>query len=300
MNDGKNRNVDNQRRLFALIVLISIFTTAVLFSGAAKLENLNLSETQLNVVHASFGGTSEVPDNDELTYQQQNSSAEKPASENKEPNVETEKHDSTKTHQHEESEHEIHVDLSALEDLHFEFDNEAFEENMAQLGEQLSKLKEMKFNFDFNFDELHHNWPMDHADSAEFHEEMEKVKEELASLKDLKIDIEWDKEEFKESMREFKKEMKKHKKEMANLGVEMKELKKEMKILGAFLGEVKKELVVDGHIDNENDEVEFILSKDKMEVNDYTVSEWLHKKYLNIYKKHYGKELENEVSMHNR
>ena len=180
------------------------------------------------------------------------------------------------------------------------FDNEAFEENMAQLGEQLSKLKEMKFNFDFNFDELHHNWPMDHADSAEFHEEMEKVKEELASLKDLKIDVEWDKEEFKESMREFKKEMKKHKKEMANLGVEMKELKKEMKILGAFLGEVKKELVVDGHMDNVNDEVEFMLSKDKMEVNGYTVSEWLHKKYLNIYKKHYGKELENEVSIHNR
>jgi len=297
MNEDKNRNIDYQRKLFTLIVLISLFTTVILFSrSSVSIEDVVSSEIQPNIAYASITAA-----NEELTPERTNSTSEQFSSEKKKSVTETDSQDSIKTHKHKESakvEHDIHVDLSALEDFHVEFNHEEFEESMAKLGEELSKLKDIKFNFDFNFEELVQNWPMNHADSIEFHAEMEKVKEELASLKDLKIEIDWDKEEFKESMREFKEEMKKHKKEMASLGVEMKELKKEMKILGAFLGEVKEELVSDGHIDSINDEVEVILNKEKMEINGYTVSKWLHEKYLKIYEKHYGKKLEDEVNIH--
>lgn len=294
MSEEKNKNIDYQRRLFTLIILISLFTTAILFSrSSVNADDLVSEEIQTNVNYASIGMGS-----DELVSEKTNSTSVKLKSE-------TDSHDSTKAHKESVKAehdvhvgHDVHVDLSALEDFDFEFDEEQFEESMANLKEELSKLKDMKFNFDFNFDELHQNWPMELADSVEFHKEMERVKEELATLKDLKIEVGWDKEEFKESMREFKEEMKVHKKEMANLGIEMKELKKEMKILGAFLGEVKQELVKDGYLDSKDDDVDFELSKEKMVVNDLIVSDWLHEKYLKIYKKHYGKELESEVNIH--
>ncbi len=294
MNDDKNRNIDNQRKLFAAIMLITLFTTVILFSGASLgVEDGNADLIQPNVHLASFGSASEVPENAELVLEQSNSSSEK------ESNTMIEEHDSTDAHKqngHAKAEYDIQVDLSALEDLHIEFDHQQLEESMAHLKEQLGHLKDIKFDFDF--DGLQHSWPMDPADSAEFHKDMKMMKEELASLKDLKIDIKFDKEEFKESMREFKEEMKKHKKEMTNLGVEMKDLKKEMKILGAFITDVKKELVSDGHIDSVDDEVNLLLNREKMVVNDITVSELQHEKYLKLYKKHYGKELENEVNIH--
>ncbi|MEN8194399.1 MAG: M56 family metallopeptidase [Bacteroidota bacterium] len=297
MNEEKNRNIDYQRRLFTLIVLISLFTSAILFSrSSVNMEDVVSDEIQYNENHSTI----KVVD-DELTSERINSTSVQPAVEEATLEPEIENHDSTKTQEHKEHEkieHDIHVDLSVLEDLHFEFDEEEFEANMDQLRKDLAKLKDIEFNFDFNFDELEHTWPSELEDSLEFYLEMEKVKEELASLKDLKIDIEWDKEEFKESMREFKEEMKKHKKEMANFSIEMKELKKEMKILGAFLGEVKEELVSDGYIDSIDDEVDLELSREKMKVNDETVSKELHEKYLKLYEKHYGKELEDEVNIH--
>lgn len=217
---------------------------------------------------------------------------------------ENEIHDTSKSHKHKSiAEHNhnvsVDVDLSGLDDFHYEFDSEEFEKNMANLGEELSKLENMKFdfNFDFNFDELSKSLPLSPEDSIEFHDEMKKMKKELASLKEMKIELDWDKDEFKETMKELKEEMKMHKKEMANLKVTTKGVKKEMKTLGGFLKEAKEEMVRDGFIEDGDENFELELSKEKMKVNGKTIDAWNHAKYLNIYKNHYGKELEDEINI---
>ncbi|MFA7418669.1 MAG: M56 family metallopeptidase [Melioribacteraceae bacterium] len=137
------------------------------------------------------------------------------------------------------------------------------------------------------------------------------------------FDNEFDKEEFKASMKEWKKEFeagmkefkkemkhfdskklaeeiknsvnsKEFKKSMEDLKVNMSKLKAEMKILKEYLGDVKDELINDKLIDDEDDLDKFFLSKTEMKVNGKVVSSELHKKYLQIYKKHYGKNLDDD------
>lgn len=136
-------------------------------------------------------------------------------------------------------------------------------------------------------------------------------------------DYEFDKEEFEENMREWKKdfeesmkdfnkEMKhfdgkkfaeemKHsfnsnefKKSMKNLEESMGKLKADMKILKEYLKDVKDELVKDKLVGQEEDLDKFYLSKSEMKVNGKVVSQELHKKYLKIYKDHYGKDLDDD------
>lgn len=136
-------------------------------------------------------------------------------------------------------------------------------------------------------------------------------------------DYEFDKEEFKASMKEWKKEFeagmkefnkemkhfdskklaeeiknsvnsKEFKKSMEDLKVNMSKLKAEMKILKEYLGDVKDELVSDKLVNDEDDLDKFYLSKTEMKVNGKAVSEELHKKYLQLYKKHYGKDLDDD------
>lgn len=136
-------------------------------------------------------------------------------------------------------------------------------------------------------------------------------------------DYEFDKEEFEENMREWKKdfeesmkdfnkEMKhfdgkkfaeemKHsfnsnefKKNMKNLEESMGKLKADMKILKEYLKDVKDELVKDKLVGQEEDLDKFYLSKSEMKVNGKVVSQDMHKKYLKIYKDHYGKDLDDD------
>jgi bla regulator protein blaR1 len=134
-------------------------------------------------------------------------------------------------------------------------------------------------------------------------------------IEELECDLkehEFDKEEFKKSMNEWKEDfsvgMKKLNEELKNakwntagfkesmkhLSKNMDKLKVEMKILKEYLHEVKEELINDKLIDESDDLDGFYLSKDEMKVNGEKVSPALLKKYLEIYKKHYGKELSDD------
>ncbi|MBI3124235.1 MAG: M48 family metalloprotease [Ignavibacteriales bacterium] len=136
-------------------------------------------------------------------------------------------------------------------------------------------------------------------------------------------DYEFDKEEFEESMKEWKKEFeagmkefnkemkhfdskklaeeiknsvnsKEFKESMKELKVNMSKLKADMKILKEYLNDVKDELVKDKLVNDEDDLDKFYLSKTEMKVNGKVVSPELHKKYLQLYKKHYGKDLDDD------
>ena len=135
-------------------------------------------------------------------------------------------------------------------------------------------LKNRHHEFDFDseeFEESMKDWKVD------LEKEMKKLKEELSKQK-------WNNEDFKMDMKEFSENMKK-------FGVEMNKFGKEMKKFGAFMHDVKDELISDDFISSEDDIEDFELSKDQMVVNGKKVDDNLHKKYLAIYKKHFGKDL---------
>jgi hypothetical protein len=225
----------------------------------------------------------------------------------------------------EESMRDLRVDLEELEanlsdmefdfdfDFDFEFDDENFHldinfdeedfaESMEQLSKSLSKLKRNKYKYHYEDD-----WDWDdedsHWNSKEFKKEMKKMKKELRSLEDIEIDIDMD--EFNESMGELSESLKDMKinmsgfdDEMLNLKIELKGLKKEMKKLKGFLDEMSTELEWDGYIDDADDDFELELSEDEMIVNGTKLPDRLHRKYLEMYEEHFGKELEDRFTMH--
>lgn len=132
-------------------------------------------------------------------------------------------------------------------------------------------------------------------DHEKFKEEMKEWKENFKEgMKDWNIDM----KDFKIEMEKFNEEMKKNglgseafKKSMEELKMNMGKLKVEMKKLKGFIHDTKDELVKDKLMDEGDDLDDFTLSKDEMIVDGKKVSPELHKKYLELYKKRFGKEL---------
>ena len=134
------------------------------------------------------------------------------------------------------------------------------------LGELREELKNLKF------------------DTTAFRESMKEFKE---NMKNFKFDM----KKFKEEMKETGPNSEAFKKSMAELKKNMGKLKKELKPLKGFWRETRDEMVKDNLIEPGEDIDSFTLSKDEMIIGGKKVSPELHKKYLGIYKKHYGKEL---------
>ncbi len=211
--------------------------------------------------------------------------------------------------------------LNTLEEIdedivQLEIDMKGFKEEMTKLKEDLSDL-EIDVNFD-HLDEIN-----EHFNSEEFHKEMSNLKESLNEMKfnfdgewkdELKseleklddMDFDFDKESFKESMRELKENMKDFKIDMSDLDIDLsdlkidlKDLKVEMKMLKSFLNEFREDLVKEGYIQSEDEDFELELNKSTIEVNGKKLPNNLHKRYLKMYKDHFGKELENDFTIRN-
>jgi beta-lactamase regulating signal transducer with metallopeptidase domain len=143
------------------------------------------------------------------------------------------------------------IDFNGTDD--YAFNNKAFKESM----------KEWKDNF------------------------KEEMKNFNLNMEDFKIDMEKMKEDLKNSglnNESFKKGMK-------YLNKNMGKLKNQMKVLKSFNVELRNELIKDNLL-NEDDALDnLVLSKDEMIVDGKRVSPELHKKYLDLYEKHFGKKL---------
>lgn len=206
----------------------------------------------------------------------------------------------------------IDLDLEQLDAIKEHFNSEEFHKDMEELKES---LKDMKFEFN---DEWKHelkealknkeDWDIDleHFKSDEFKNEMKNLKHELEHLKDLDIDVHFDKESFKESMKELKESMKDLKVNMSDLDidlddlkVDLSDLKVEMKKLKAFIGELKTDLLNERYIDSTDEDFDMDLSKKEVTVNGKKLPENLHQRYLNLYKEHFGKELDDNFRINN-
>jgi chromosome segregation ATPase len=179
----------------------------------------------------------------------------------------------------------------------FDFNKEEFESEMEQLRAELEGLKNHKFEFEF--------------DSEEFKEEMKQLAAELKNLKieDLNVELNFDSGEFKKNMEElrdqqftfqdfefdmskFKEEMKELKEEMKNFKIDFKDLNIKMGKLNGFLKNLKIEMKKDNLIDDENEDINLELNENEMKINGELVPDDLFTKYKKLYKKHFGKDPE--------
>jgi bla regulator protein blaR1 len=127
-------------------------------------------------------------------------------------------------------------------------------------------------------------------DTTELRESMKEFKE---NMKDFKFDM----DEFKKQMKENGPGSEAFKESMKNLKKNMNKLKEELKPLKGFLKETKRELVNDNLLEPGDDLDNFKLTQKEMFVDGKKVSPELHKKYLEIYKKHYGKDIKDDFKI---
>jgi tetratricopeptide (TPR) repeat protein len=124
-------------------------------------------------------------------------------------------------------------------------------------------------------------------DSTEFNESMKEFNEKM---KDFKFDMEKFKKEMKNNFvnnEAFRNNMKELKKNMGTL-------KEKMRPLKGFLRETRDEMIKDNLIEPGEDLDGLKLTKEGMYLNGKKMSDDQHKKYLGIYKKHFGKEIEDD------
>lgn len=192
----------------------------------------------------------------------------------------------------------------------FEFDEEEFEKNIEKLEENLKGLKDKKIELHFDSEEFKENMkeleeklknlpvsPNPPNVDVDVYLDMDKLKEGMKNFGesfkhfDFKIDSsEFDMSELRESMKELKKNMK-------GLKIEMHDMKGEVKKLNSFLEELKSELVQDGYLNSNDEEYDLEMNSAITKVNDRVVKQEQHKKYLEIYKKHFDKNIDGTIKI---
>lgn len=201
----------------------------------------------------------------------------------------------------------VYDELNSIQTYHkpyvFHFDSEKFRENMNELIGKLNidslKLKFDKEKFKVQMQKLKEE--LKDMDEIVIKIDKDKIKSELDKIKVQKFnfdyDFDFDFKEHKLNMEELEEEMKSLNEEIDDLSKEMEELNKEMKILDHFLSEAKKELRKDGYI-KDDEAIRLELSDKEMIINDEKVPSSVHKKYLDIYKKHYDEVPESRIKFH--
>jgi chromosome segregation ATPase len=196
--------------------------------------------------------------------------------------------------------------------MHFklEFDDDEFEKDMEKLQEKLKELNDKKIDL--------------HINSDEFKKNMKDLQEDLKNLPDppnapdIDIDINLNMEDFKEGMKNFgedfknfdlkidssdfdmselRKNMNELKNHLKGLKIEVHGLKGEMKKLDSFLDDLKSELVKDGYLNSTEEEYDLEMSAANTKVNDINVKEADHKKYKELYKKYFDKEIDGTIKI---
>ncbi len=184
------------------------------------------------------------------------------------------------------------------------FNSEEFRSQMDSLRKNLSGLKKMKFDFQF--------------DTSSFNKDMKVLRENLKNMKFNRNDFECNMGAFKEGMKRFREEiehnrfnsedfkikmdklshqMDKFKEEMKSFHTNMEKFKKEMKTFKNFMKDVKHELVKDNLIKSTDEEFDMKMNSKEMLINGKKVPDDLFKKYKEIYKQNYGKEIDHEINI---
>jgi len=182
------------------------------------------------------------------------------------------------------------------EHFKFRFDDKKFKEDMEKLKEELKDLDEIVIEIDKDKIKKDLDESLKHLDKMRIHKFNFDFDDDEFDKKII-IELEKDLGEHELNMDELEEDMERLEEEMGNLSEEMKELDKEMKILNKFLDEVKSELFKDGLIKSTKEEFEYELTATEMKVNGEKVSDELHLKYKELYKKHFNKELDGKIKI---
>ena len=173
------------------------------------------------------------------------------------------------------------------------FDSEKFQKEMEELGDRLSRMK-IEINFDTNkfgcdtpnFMKHHHFF-----NSDKFKHDMKNLSKEIESHTSVMHDFKVDMSGFEKGMDVFKENMKGFK-------FKMKDMEKEMKKLKAFIKDLKHELLKDGYIKEEDENFDMELNSKEMIINGKKLPDNLLKKYKEIYKKFFDKEITDDNNFH--
>ncbi len=188
----------------------------------------------------------------------------------------------------------------------FEFDKESFREEMDRLKEKLKGIDSQKFRIEFDREAFDESMRELKKNLRHFHFPQKKFKIELdmhdldCHIKDLgeeikRLRIEFDPIEIE--LPDIKENLGKIKIELNKVKEELKDVKKEIKKLNAFLDEIRIELINDNIIDEFEEDFDFELTAAEMSVNGEEISSELLQKYNEIYKKHFGKEVEKDLKI---
>ncbi|MCF8239815.1 MAG: hypothetical protein K9J16_00405 [Melioribacteraceae bacterium] len=311
LNQSKRDNASGRKALFSLITLI-VFSAGILFACSSGNESAN--ENLKMTTHQNESGNQETNSYSSKTETQPDSSQNEMTVIFWGKYEDEENHEWKAVYKDDElsalSKDDVRIPESELhkyesfvrknitkENKHFDWDSRDFRVDLDGLEESLESLKDFKVHIDF--------------DKTNMKRDLMKLNEELAQLKDIKIDI--DLSELKENLADIKVDladfempeipeinidMSELKESMKNLDLEMAELNVELKKLSAFLKEFKNELIADGMIEDEDDINTLEFNAKDMYINGEKVPKDLHKKYLELYKKHFGKYPDSDSGIH--
>lgn len=189
----------------------------------------------------------------------------------------------------------------------FEFDENEFDKNMEELENNLAELKNKKIEIYIDSDKMKDHikkWGEKLKDipcpkEIEVNIDMDVIKEGMKKFRDEMRLHKFHFDSLDINMDEFHNDMKNLKNNLKNLKIETKDFKFEMKNLKSFLHDLKNELVKDGYLISKDDNLNLNMSTDKMTVNEKEISMGHLNKYKELYKKHYGKEIEGEIKIDN-
>jgi hypothetical protein len=193
------------------------------------------------------------------------------------------------------------------------FDSGQFHKDMDDLKHDMHKMHKMKFDFHFDTNafnmgmrELRKNLknlkfnPHIYIDKDEFHGfDMEAFKEGMKNFKDEMRHNRIFNEDFKIDMSDFENNMKNFDKNMKHFDLHMKDLSKSLKKLKNFLKDLKHELVNDKLIKDEDENFNMKFNQNALIINGNKVSGELLEKYKAIYKKDFGKDIDDEFNINN-
>ncbi len=188
--------------------------------------------------------------------------------------------------------------------IHLDFDKDKFKKQMKDLCVDLDKLKDKKIiikidtsDFNINMDELKNN--------------LEKLKEDSSLYK-----FDFNMDDFNKSMKEFNKKMKNFKVEIEKLDLDdlrneientkdhldkmhldMSKVNKNLRKFNLFMKDFRKELVQDHVIKNKDEDFDMNFNSKEIVIDGKKLPDSLHKKYLKLYKDHFGKDLNDEIKI---
>lgn len=176
-----------------------------------------------------------------------------------------------------------------MDEIRIEVSNEV-REAMKEVRRELRNVDREKFRADINLDELHEN--LAHLknmkfefDDNEFNRSMEELADNMSNIRVEFDDHDWS--DFREGMRNLKDELR-------NLDIDMGDLKIEMKNLKRFMKDFRRELIDDGYLEYGDDDFDVEFNENELIINGKKLPDSLLPKYKEMYKEHFGRELDDD------